>query len=278
MTPAARPDLDIGRRFLALHPPPGRLLCCAVTGSHLYGFPSPDSDLDLKGIHAAPAEALLGLDPPAAAHDLTADLEGVECDVTTQEVARALELVLRGNGNMLERLFSRFQLVDTPELHALRRLATDALSRRVHTHYAGYFRGRCHEHERLAAEGKPQAKTLLYAYRAALTGVHLLRTGEVEPDLTILAPQLGFPGALALVDGKRRLGEHAVVTPAEDAEHRTAWPALAALLEEALAATHLPAEPPNRAACSEWLVALRTAELVAAARDVTFERRPPSAA
>jgi len=42
------PDLSRARRFVAAHPPPGDPIVVAVTGAHLYGFPSPDSDVDLK--------------------------------------------------------------------------------------------------------------------------------------------------------------------------------------------------------------------------------------
>ena len=48
-----QPDLALARRFVEAHPPPGRVLLCTITGSHNYGFPSPDSDLDIKGIHLA---------------------------------------------------------------------------------------------------------------------------------------------------------------------------------------------------------------------------------
>ncbi|MEZ4465912.1 MAG: nucleotidyltransferase domain-containing protein [bacterium] len=60
------PDLDLGRRFVAERGPAGQVLLCAVTGAHLYGFPSPDSDLDLKGIHLAPTPTLLGLQVPSS--------------------------------------------------------------------------------------------------------------------------------------------------------------------------------------------------------------------
>ena len=94
------PDMDLGRRFLAAQPPPGRVLLCAVTGSHHYGFPSPDSDLDLKGIHLAPTEPLLGLSPVVETHDRLLVFEGTECDLTTHEAQKALLLLLRGNGNI----------------------------------------------------------------------------------------------------------------------------------------------------------------------------------
>ena len=97
------PDLDLGRRFLAEHPPPGRVLLCEVTGSHHYGFPSPDSDIDLKGVHVAPTRSLLGLSTPRDAHDRLLVFEGTECDLTSNEVGQVLRLVLRGNGNALER-------------------------------------------------------------------------------------------------------------------------------------------------------------------------------
>ena len=36
-------------------------LVVALSGAHAYGFPSPDSDLDLKSIHVAPTADLVGL-------------------------------------------------------------------------------------------------------------------------------------------------------------------------------------------------------------------------
>src|SRR2546427_752478 len=37
------------------------LLFVTVSGAHLYGFPSPDSDYDLRGIHILPAREVVGL-------------------------------------------------------------------------------------------------------------------------------------------------------------------------------------------------------------------------
>jgi len=36
------------------------LLFATVSGAHLYGFPSPDSDYDLRGAHVAPVSVLAG--------------------------------------------------------------------------------------------------------------------------------------------------------------------------------------------------------------------------
>ncbi len=43
-----------------LHPYP--LLFATISGAHLYGFPSPDSDYDLRGVHLLPLEEVVGLE------------------------------------------------------------------------------------------------------------------------------------------------------------------------------------------------------------------------
>ena len=254
------PDLDLGRRYVAARPPPGRLILCAVTGSHFYGFPSPDSDLDLKGMHMAPAEAFLGLSGPPEAHDKLEVFEGTECDLTTHEAQKALHLLLRGNGNMLERIFSPLQLAHTPELADLRVLARGSLSRRFFWHYRGFFQGICREHE---TKGQRRAKSLLYAYRVALTGAHLLKTGEVVGNLMETARIYGFPEAIDLAEVKRAGAEKGSLSPEEDARHRAAWPRLMELLEEARAESPLPEDPANAAELSAWLAETRTRELLA---------------
>jgi predicted nucleotidyltransferase len=248
------PDLERGRRFIAANLPPGRILLCGVTGSHFYGFPSPDSDLDLKGIHLAPTAAVLGLESPDETFDRLEVFDGLECDYTSHEARKALSLLLRGNGNMLERILSPFQLYRTPELAALQSLARGAISKRFAEHYRGFFKGMCREHERA---DQPHAKTLLYAYRVALTGVHLLQTGELIGDIAITAPLYGCEAVAQLAKLKRDGAEYLTVSPAEDARHRARWQELEGMLAAALEKSPLPEEPTNAPECDAWLVAAR---------------------
>jgi predicted nucleotidyltransferase len=248
------PDLIRGRRFIAANSPPGTILLCGVTGSHFYGFPSPDSDLDLKGIHLAPTDALFGLDAPAETFDRLEVFEGLECDYTSHEARKALALLLRGNGNMLERILSPIQLYPAAALNELQALARGAISKRFVDHYRGFFKGMCREHER---SEEPEAKTLLYAYRVALTGIHLLRTGELIGDVAVTGPLYGCDSVLELAARKRQGAEHLVITPEEDARHRARWGELETALESALAASRLPDEAPNAADCNTWLIAAR---------------------
>ena len=251
------PDLDRCRRFLAHRPPPGALLLCALTGSHLYGFSSPDSDLDLKGIHQAPNEALLGLDAQAENHDALEVFEGVECDLTTHELRLALSLLLRGNGNLLERLESPFQLVEGPVVAQLRALGRGARSQASFGHYRGYLQAMMREHGR---EQPAQAKSLLYCFRVALTGRHLMETGEVVAHLPTLAVHFGYDDVLELVSLKAA-GAEQCPCPADLGAHLLAQlPGLVAALEQAKAHSPLPRVAPNRAEVEAFLLERRKAD------------------
>lgn len=249
-------DLDLAREYVAENPPPGRLLMCGISGAHMYGFPSPDSDLDLKGIHLVPTRQLLGLRPDAPVHDITTVYRGVECDLTTNEAGAALGLLVNGNGNMLERILSPLQLVTNDETAELQDLARRAVSRQFVRHYAGFFRGCQREHER-----EPTAKAMLYSYRVALTGIHLMRTGQLEPNLMVLAPEYGYDDVADLVALKRAGTEHGALPGDLDGHHRRRWPVLEEALGDAEANSTLPFEAANAAEIDAWLVAVRVAEL-----------------
>lgn len=252
----APPTLDIGRHFLQAEPPPGILLQCAITGSHLYGFATPKSDLDLKGIHLAPAAHVLGLGPLPETHDRQGKLHGIACDLTTHEAGVAVGLMLKGNGNVLERIMSPHQLGDPAASSALQDLVPQALSRRCFGHYRGYFRGMQREFHR---QGK--LKSLLATYRVALTGLHLLRTAEVLTHLPTLAKIHDLSELVDLI-ARRVDGDADPLTEAEITRWTQGWPALEARLEAARDQSVLPEHPVGRAACNAWLIQTRTEALL----------------
>ena len=82
---------------------------------------------------------------------------------------------------------------------------------------------------------------MLYVLRTAYTGRHLLETGELEPDLTRLAPGYGLDvGELC---ARKRTGERVALAGAELAGWRTALAAAVAAVDQAAARSALPAEP-----------------------------------
>ena len=161
--------------------------------------------------------------------------------------------LLRGYGSYLERIFGMWTIRAAGELEELRALGRAALSRRVYAHYHGFASGQL----RAAAEADvPTAKKVLYVLRTALTGTHLLLTGEIVTDLRVLVDEHGFGEARELLEIKRT-GERAAL-PKDLAER---WLARAGrvfeLLESARARSILPEEPSNREAMDAWLVGLR---------------------
>jgi predicted nucleotidyltransferase len=224
---------------------------CSLVGSHAYGFPSRDSDFDLKAIHLAPAAAVLGLDRPAETESFLGMHEGLEVDFTSHEAGKALGRLLAGDGNVLERILSVYPLrpmAPTDErLAELRVLARANLSRRFHGHYAGFFRGQLQLYTKEAGR---RIKPLLYMFRVALTGVHLLRSGELIADLRRLLEIYPFPAVRRLLELKES-AEQATVD--DDAPYLALLPALERTLAEARDGSLLPEEAPKREALSAWL-------------------------
>jgi predicted nucleotidyltransferase len=230
-----------------------RHLVVALSGAHAYGFPSPDSDLDLKAIHIEATERLLGLTPPRAHANRLETIDGVEIDYTSNELAPVLVGILQGNGNYLERVLGRLVMRASPLVEELRPLAARALSRRVHRHYHGFASGQLRA---LTDAERPTAKQVLYVLRTTLTGAHLLRSRTLETDLTLLRDEHGFREAQALVEAKRA-GERTVL----DDDARRRWLAEIARafheLDDARASSPLPEEPPNRGELEAWLLSVR---------------------
>jgi hypothetical protein len=245
------PDLVVGRRFVASRGAPGALVV-GVTGAHYYGFPSPDSDLDLKGVHVAPTREVVSLAPPPDSLDHLGVFEGVEIDYTSHELGTALRLLLKGNGNILERVLSPYQVLGSDAAAELRGLAGRAASQKFFHHYRGFFARTCQDWRAAQA---PTVKGLLYAYRSGLTGIHLLRTGECVGDVTRLAPIYGFdrvPNLVALKTGGREHGTLGQAGGFDDDLGR-----IEVMLHEALAASPLPAETPNWDELNDFLVRMR---------------------
>lgn len=222
---------------------PGPMIVVGLTGAHAYGFPSPDSDLDLKAIHVVPARALLGLAPADAPLEHVEVWRGRELDVSSHALHQAAHLLLKGNGNMLERLLGPCVVWRSPTGEVLTALAQRLLSQRAIHHYRGFFERMLVEHEQLkrtSSTSSSTAKKMLYAYRVALTGTHLLKTGALVTDVRPLAEQYGFNIEVLL--RHKQLGEQAPVT--DDHNFMRDAACLRTLLEQAKEASVLPPEPP----------------------------------
>lgn len=240
---------DVARAFLAARDTERHHLVIYLSGAHAYGFPSPDSDLDLKCVHVAPTRDLVGLDVPDDTRDRLEIVDGVELDYGSNELAQALRGAIKGNGNFLERLFGELVLGgDAALLAEARAVVAPVLSRRVARHYGGFATSQLR-----AFDERATAKRALYVLRTAATGRHLLAHGEVVTDVARLGPFV--PSAIAELIAIKRTAERQELT----SEQASAWRArLVAAIEAVDAAwptSVLPPDPPADAiaAIDRWL-------------------------
>ncbi|GIG70236.1 nucleotidyltransferase domain-containing protein [Phytomonospora endophytica] len=181
-----------------------------VSGAHLYGFPSVDSDVDIRGVHVLGVREVIGLRTGPATLTREGVRDGVELDVVTHDLAKFARLMLKPNGYVLEQLLSPL-VITTSELHReLSALAGRCVTRGHLRHYEGFARGQWELYEQTG-----ELKPLLYTFRVLLTGIHLMRTGRIEADLRRLE---GGPDYLDELMAAKREAEHeaaAGVVPAE---------------------------------------------------------------
>jgi predicted nucleotidyltransferase len=133
---------------------PYPLVFATVSGAHLYGFASVDSDFDLRAAHVLPAAEVLGLrtGPSTVQHDGLRD--GIELDVVSHDLHKFAKLLASPNGYVLEQLLSPLVVV-TSDLHdTLRALAPGLISRGHAHHYLGFGAGQQRLYER-TGEVKP---------------------------------------------------------------------------------------------------------------------------
>ncbi len=227
------------------------MLFVTVSGAHLYGFPSPDSDVDLRGCHQLPLRRAVGLDSPDETID-RAFLDGeVEIDLVSHEVRKYFRLLVTNNGYILEQVFSPLVVEGEDFLARLRPLAQRCVTRFHYHHYRGFY---ATQRKLLEKQEPKTAKTLLYAYRVLMTGIHLLQTGEVEANVRRLNESFRLPFLDALISQK--VTEKAAPHPLDWDFHQRELFRLEGVMNDAFAKSALP-ETRDRDAVEEFLVELR---------------------
>ncbi len=226
-------------------------LFVTVSGAHLYGFPSPDSDIDLRGCHQLLLATVVGLTTPNSTEERKLEHQGLEVELVSHDIGKYLRLLVKNNGYVLEQIFSPIVVMGQEFLEELRPLARRCITRHHYHHYRGFL---ATQRKLLEKQEPKQAKTLLYAYRVVLTGIHLLRTGEVEPNLPRLAEVYGLAFISDLIALKRR--EKVVVPDLDWDWHDARLSALEADLDRAHEESTL-SEERDRNAVNQFLIHVR---------------------
>lgn len=127
-----------------------------ISGAHLYGFASPDSDVDLRGAIVLPARAMLGIHPPKETITIE-ETSTIELDWVAHDIRKFARMMTSHNGYVLEQLFSPLVVLSTPAFDELVELGKGCVTRPTVRHYKGFARGR----RKRLHEPEPTVKHLL---------------------------------------------------------------------------------------------------------------------
>ncbi len=264
-------------RIVAAQPYP--LLFATISGAHLYGFPSPDSDFDLRGAHVLPLDKIVGLEIRDETVEDSRVIEGLEMDIVSHDVRKFFKLLLKKNGYVLEQLFSPLIVHTTPDHAELKEICRSRGPQSAHSsskgdqrrltsagtgvitkHHSHHYFGFAETQWKLFLKESPRrVKPLLYVYRVLLTGIHLMLTGELEANLVTLNEEFQLSYITDLVARKLAGPEKSKLEDTNLGFHEAEYQRLRTELQAAHDASTLPELPSEetRAALNDLLVRVR---------------------
>lgn len=203
---------EIERRLAAVEADNGvRLLMAIESGSRAWGFPSPDSDYDVRFLYLRPRDWYLSLVP---GRDVIEHKIVDEIDLNGWDVRKALGLLLKSNAVVSEWMLSPIRYcADDPLVAKLGQLADDLLNpRALAYHYAKS--GRTAADRWLDGDGDVPVKKYFYALRPALAIRAIRLNPAVRPPMNLhaLVAASDLPRGLVeqidgLVEAKARTNE-----------------------------------------------------------------------
>ena len=237
---------------VALHPNP--LIFVTISGAHLYGFSSPDSDFDLRGVHILPVEEVVGLETGEETIEKSGVYDGLEIDLVTHDAKKFFGLMLKKNGYVLEQVFSPLVVHTTQEHAELKEIAKSCITKHHAHHYLGFADT---QWKLFQKENPPRIKPLLYVYRVLLTGIHLMRTGEVEANILRLNSVAKLPYIDELVERKLSGPEKGKLISSDLEMHQVEFERLRVILEQEFATSTLPEITNSPVALNDLLIRIR---------------------
>jgi uncharacterized protein len=234
------------------------LIFATISGAHLYGFPSPDSDYDLRGCHLLPVEELIGLDAPVETIESSSIDDGIELDLVTHDAKKFFLMMMQKNGYVLEQLYSPLIIASTKEHDELKEIAKKCITRNHSHHYLGFA---LTQWRLFSEEEKPRVKPLLYVYRVLLTGINLMQTGLIEANLVSLNEKFKLSYIPELIEQKLCGVEKQQIKEADLGFHESEYQRLRAWLEEEFERSKLPETQNAKDDLDDLLRRVRTGKL-----------------
>ncbi len=230
------------------------LVFATISGAHLYGFPSADSDYDLRGIHVLPLREIVGLETGRETIQVEEIRDGLELDLVTHDAKKFFGLMLKKNGYVLEQLYSPLIVQTSPEHEELKEIGRKCITKHHAHHYFGFAKT---EWKLFEKEKPHRVKPLLYIFRVLLTGIYLMQTGEIEANLIKLNEVFKLSYLPDLIERKIKGAEKGVLPEADLEFYRKEYERLVSELEKAAEKTNLPERPTAKDELNDLLIRLR---------------------
>ena len=233
---------------------PYPLLFATISGAHLYGFASLDSDYDLRGVHILSLDKVLGLYPLQNTIEVSKIIDNLELDLVTHDLHKFFKLLLKRNGYVLEQLYSPLIVYSTAEHNELKAIAKSCITRHHVHHYLGFAKT---QWRLLNKENPPKVKPLLYLYRVLLTGIYLMQTGKIESNLNYLNKEFALPYISDLIALKVKGQEQEKIHNIDLKFHQHEYERLREKLTLSSQNSHLPDLPTAKNALNDLLIRIR---------------------
>ena len=193
----------------SVHNKNGKLMNAYVSGSHLYGWESKDSDIDIRGCFILKKEEFLGLNKPREVLEIKTDDNK---DIVLFEIKKLIELALQGNCNILEE-------INSPQLHKqadfvkLKQLINNSFGKRgIYNSYRGMASS---NYKIFILRGRNTIKKYLYVFRGLMAGIYCLQTGLIKPNIEELNKHFKIKEVTKLLQMKRAGKENELLVDLE---------------------------------------------------------------
>lgn len=155
-----------------------KVLLACETGSRAWGFPSPDSDYDVRILYVHERDWYIQLSE--GRDSIEAMLENNDLDISGWELRKALRLLMKSNAPLLERIQSPIiYSADESFLKEVNSLAPKFYSKIATMHHYLSMAKKCNEEVRTGGEYK--LKKLFYALRTAVACKWIQDKQEIPP-------------------------------------------------------------------------------------------------
>ena len=114
---------------------PGKILFAKVAGSHSYGLATETSDVDFIVVYQAPLRKVL------STNQLTETVDGKSPDFQAHEIGKFCRLLLKGNPNIVECLFTEHHTQTEPGWFGLYNMRKQFINQTTLKQYLGYCHG-----------------------------------------------------------------------------------------------------------------------------------------